>query len=759
MRPGHVVFLLNLLQDVNIVRPLALLAHRDLAVPVFFLVSDRFLVRDTRGTWQRELRELCSEVRAEMHVYDSVYSALQFLQHRRGLLIAASESNLSAHSHTHDVMRVAPPQFLKLTLQHGYECVGFLQSRDHERAHGRRITFAADVVCGWCDVEVMRSLAPSERPKYVRTGATALLYEAPPAPTMPPPHGGLVCENLHSVRMHISGDFRTGFMETFTAFCEHLDRKGESVTLRPHPGGQYVLKNNVEVPKNVTLNNHPMYKVDLTQYAYGISAPSSIIIDMVLAGIPAAVWQDESGTIDTSCYEGLTTISSLDEWIAFARDATLRRDAILQRQQRFLERSGMLTDRAHSRKAFLSLMRAGLQGTYRRARVEARAQERVMLVANGLIPTLQLSFLKPLEPEIETGRMAATTLVQEELVQKFADFKGRFDAAAAAAAKAWIRQEVEKFRPTTLVLCRYSDYFAEYFVELARDMRIPLVYHIDDDLLNVPIEIGLSKYRAHNRPDRLARVRFLLDNADLLYCSTRSLMERFRSLGITSPMTHGEVYCTARVMRRAVERPVRKIGYMGFDHASDLAMILPALVQILRSRPDLEFELFGSIPKPPELDEFGDRVTTVEPVRAYTEFMEKFATLDWDIGFCPLVTSAFNSVKANTKWVEYTAVGAAVVSSPGMAYDECSADGCGVLAGSLAEWVNAVNELCEKPELRYGMVVAAQRRLETEYNDERLRAQIRRVFSFAHASRTERAATQALGAPAAPVMQEAVHAG
>jgi glycosyltransferase involved in cell wall biosynthesis len=738
MKSGGVFFLINLLQDINIVRPIALLAANHLGARVHFLVSDRFIERDTQGIWQAELKELCLAVRADQDVYDSAHAALEILQHRRGLLVAASESSLSAHSHTHNVMRVAPPSFLKVTLQHGYECVGFLQSRDHEKAHGRTVTFAADVLCGWCELPVMRSMAPSEKAKYLLTGPSALLYKPAVAEESNMRHGGLVCENLHSVRMHVSGDFKASFMDTFFAFCDALQEKGQRVTLRPHPGGQYVLKNDVELPRNVTLNNHPMYKVDLTQYAYGISAPSSVLIDMVLAGIPVAVWRDEDGTMDASCYEGLTMVSSLQDWLAFVRDVALRRDMLLERQARFLARSGLLTDRQTVYERFAGLIRRGMAMGAGRSADDDIDEERVLLVANAMIPTMQLSFLKPLAVEVKAGRMRLATMVSEEMHERFADAKGRFTEAGKNDAKAWIRLQFEQFRPTLLVMCRYSGLFNDYIIEVAHEHDLPVVFHIDDDLLNVPMEIGMAKYRMHNQPERLERVRYLLENSDLVYCSTAPLMHRFRELGFSNQMTYGDVYCTGRVMRSAVNRPVTKIGYMGFDHAHDLELILPALVQVLRANPHVTFDLFGSIPKPHELDEFGDRVTEIPPVRVYTEFLDTFATLNWDIGLCPLVVTPFNSVKANTKWIEYTAVGAAVIASKGMAYDACCADGCGILAETLDQWVEAMNALCADPRRRYEMVRAAQQRLEAEYSDDRLRAQIWNVFRIAHNNRLAR---------------------
>lgn len=724
MTKRHTIFLVNLLQDVNIVRPLAYLAA-ELGTEVGFLLSHKFLERDAAGVWQLEVQKIAVDVGARLTVYDSELAAYMALQGKSGVLIAASESTLTAHAQTHNVFRAAPSGFLKITLQHGFECVGFLQNREHNIAHGRNVGFAADVVGGWCDGSVLTSMAPSERSKLYVTGPSALVpvaSAARPAARDARAGGGIVCENLHSVRLNISGDFKASFMDTFFAFCAQMEARGESVTLRPHPGGQYVVKNNVALPPNVGLNNRPMYDVDLSAYDFGVSAPSSVVVDMVLAGIPTAVWVDGDGVMDASNYDGLTTISALEDWLAFARDAALRPDMLQARQSAFIERIRMPTDPQDVRARFARLLSGGGQrvGEVRPAPTKAA---KVLFVANGFIPTLQLSFIKPL-----TGCEAISevkVLTEEELRGEFGDQHSKDEAGQAFLDK------MKAFEPDLVVFCRYSGPHSPLLSGWAQANGVPVIYHIDDDLLNVPREIGQRKFRAHNRPERLASVRHLLSSADLVYCSTGPLLRAFREQGFTSPMLSGKIYCAGEVLRPACERPVTKLGYMGFDHAHDLAMVLPALVEVLRANTHVQFELFGSIPKPEELEEFGDRVTVIPPEPIYENFLAKFAALDWDIGICPLATTRFNAVKANTKWVEYTSVGAAVIATRGMVYDDCCDDGCGILASSHDEWVAAMNALCNDGALRYRQVARAQARLEGEYSTPRLLEQIRNVFARA----------------------------
>jgi glycosyltransferase involved in cell wall biosynthesis len=181
--------------------------------------------------------------------------------------------------------------------------------------------------------------------------------------------------------------------------------------------------------------------------------------------------------------------------------------------------------------------------------------------------------------------------------------------------------------------------------------------------------------------------------------------------------------------------PVKTIGYMGFDHTHDLAMITPELVRILDKYQHIRFELFGTIPVPQELERFGDRISSHLPVRPYDAFLAHLTRLKWDIGLCPLEDTAFNRFKANNKWVEYTSTGAAVIATAGMAYDQCCGDGCGLLVSNAEGWFGAIDKLCSNPSLKLSLVENAQRRLQTDYSAESLREQILTIFDEAYENR------------------------
>lgn len=725
-------FLFDLIQDVSVLRPIVRLLAQETDLALVLLVSRQFEGRDKEWMWRAEIEELVRECGATSARFDSPLVAVQVLQGRRGLIFSASESNLAAHAINHQVFLSMPAAFTRITVQHGYECVGFNQNREQTIAHGSSVRFAADILCGWVPREALRHLCPSERDKYVELGPPMLLNrlfdrQRPDVPR----DSGLVCENLHSVRMRTTGNFQQTYLSTLLAFAEAQDRKGLNVALRPHPGGQFVIKNRVELPRNVVLANKPMYKTDLESFAYGISAPSSVLIDMVLAGIPTAVWSDRDALLDGTAYAELARVSTLDDWNTFAEAATRDPAPFMERQAKLLRRTGLDVDPLLIRDRLLGVV-SGVLGRNgvdagRKPVVQGSGARRVLLVANGIIPTLHISFLKPLAELEEQGLVRLVTITEKEILQARAADRDDPDGAGAAYARA----RVEAARPDLAVFCRYSGPEAVTMVGRLREAGVPVVFHIDDDLLNVPRELGEKKFLEHNRSERTQTVRFLLDSADLVYCSTPRLRERFIELGISRELEAGAIYCAGDVVAPAELRDVRTIGFMGNDKTPELEALVPVIAGALTRHPALRFELFGSMAMPEELAIFGDRVQATPPIGDYDAFVARFRSLRWDIGLCPLHKTPFNRVKADTKWVDYTSIGAAVIASRDTAYDACCSDGCGLLVDSAEEWAAAIDHLVTDPAARHAQVQAAQAKMFDRYSLERLTAQVLAMFDGA----------------------------
>jgi len=120
---------------------------------------------------------------------------------------------------------------------------------------------------------------------------------------------GIVCENLHSVRFAGKSNVNL-FMQQFFELADYLEAKSRKIALRPHPGGQYSINSNISLPKNVVLVNQPSYKVNWKDYSFGISAPSSVLFDLMINNVPVMVWQDQQQVIDITQHAFLPVAQS-----------------------------------------------------------------------------------------------------------------------------------------------------------------------------------------------------------------------------------------------------------------------------------------------------------------------------------------------------------------------------------------------------------------------------------------------------------------
>jgi len=704
------IFVIDLVQDVNILRPLVFMACRDFGFDTVLLVSAKFAARDGFGIWQNEIEQICLQTGARLQHFGSDLDAHRHLD-GQGLLFTASESHLDNHSTTHDLLRHAPPSFLRVTLQHGFECVGLRHSADHVRAYGETASFASDIICTWAEPDQLPSLAPSQRSKVLVTGPTSLLQMPTGSVERQPGAPGLVCENLHSVRYGTTVRAKREFVDTLSVFARIMSKKKRRVALRPHVGGQYYVNTQVPLPSNVKIENAPLYRLDLRQFSYGISAPSSVIIDMLLAQIPTAVWRDRAGRIDASNYEGLATVSSAQEWAQFARAAEKDPKSILAAQRSFLQRQAMPLQSSEVFYRFAEIFRAAERIEVRRSGSVAE-RERLLFVADDDSPELQRSFYKPLAPPIARGEVATRSLTEQDLREAAAE--------SSTISRQQIEQYLDRYGPSVIVFCGYTGPDQRPILEWARREQVPVIIHV-------------SQLAPDDDPGRVRAQTMLLKAADLVYASTdklkRRLLERLPELCVIA----GQISCASTVLRRPRQADICTIGYISdVDDRHDVNLIVPAIEEVLERNPQARFEMFGPVPMPVSLARFGDRVITNDPIGNYDEFLDALSKREWDIGVCPMAPTDSNLTKANSKWVEMSAVGAAVVASRGTVYDESCADGCGVLAGTADEWTFALDQLVNNVDERLATIDRAQVRLERQYNITRLRNQVLEIIAEAH---------------------------
>ena len=350
-----------------------------------------------------------------------------------------------------------------------------------------------------------------------------------------------------------------------------------------------------------------------------------------------------------------------------------------------------------------------------------RPVTRIVVIADRIGATQQISFMQPLAGQL-TEQRATLLMVNDKII-------GRTHAKAS--------EFLARHSPTAVIFSRYTEGRCKDLISIARERRIPILFHIDDDLLDPPPSLGNTKYEHYSNPTRIAALRAAMNEADLVYASTPQLANALLRHGVTAPILAGEVYCSVDVTRLPPVLPstLPVFGYMGTEgHAQDLAMVLPAIERVMTEIPGLRFETFGTIVMPPSLEQrFGIRVRHHPPVGDYARFLDRLAEFGWWVGLAPLERTPFNHCKADTKWVEYTYAGIATLASAGPVYARACEGGAGRLAEHPAAWISALGELIRDGATRTTQLAIARERLTTHYSHHVLEAQLLVIVAKARA--------------------------
>lgn len=357
-----------------------------------------------------------------------------------------------------------------------------------------------------------------------------------------------------------------------------------------------------------------------------------------------------------------------------------------------------------------------MQSAVSPATVKQAFNHRLMILVDKPGATQYISFTQPLMERVRLGTAEVNLISHDPSMEA-------------------LKLKLTQIRPSHLVLSRYTSADATTLIAHARSLDIPVIFHIDDDLLKVPESLGLDKFRHYNSPDRIQALRNNMEASDLIYASTHPLAEAFRSYGISRPIFAGDIYCTIDPATTPEPLPATApvVGYMGTGgHSLDLALIVPVLEQLMDAIPDLRFEVFGTIRLPQEFARFGSRVAHHAPISNYADFVAKLCELGWWIGLAPLEDNSFNRCKADTKWVEYSYAGIPVVASDLPVYHQACTEGAGILASKPEDWTKALIQLLGSLSFRQKIIGQARRRLAARYSHSDLEAQVLHVLSAAH---------------------------
>lgn len=285
------------------------------------------------------------------------------------------------------------------------------------------------------------------------------------------------------------------------------------------------------------------------------------------------------------------------------------------------------------------------------------------------------------------------------------------------------------FKPDVVVMTRYGEPFGVDIVNFFKDHNIPVIYHIDDDLLELPESLGTEIARRQGAV--VATRSYIMKHVDMIYASTSHLSKLLTDRFPITKVIHGNIYAPylgaeiGKIVQANQERYI--IGYMGSKgHQHDLELVVPALERLLDERPNLHFEVFGTIKMPEKLLRFGNRVKSRSVQKTYIEFLGTLGNLGWNIGLAPLVNEPFNLCKAPTKFIEYTASGIPVVASDIPVYSDVIPEGGGVLVKK--DWYNALSGFLDAPEVRDDTLLCSRLHCEKNFSLSILEEQLKNIL-------------------------------
>jgi len=275
-----------------------------------------------------------------------------------------------------------------------------------------------------------------------------------------------------------------------------------------------------------------------------------------------------------------------------------------------------------------------------------------------------------------------------------------------------------RYQADVIVTQRYAiedDATAQALIAHANATGAALLYDMDDDLLNIPPDHA----DADELRPKAGTVRRLIKGASQVWVSTPTLAETVRA--IQPRVTVVPNGLDERIWLARPQTPRRGFGpvrilYMGTaTHASDFAIIAPALERLKRTFPHhVEITIIGVTSEGSLPEGVGRAHPSANGSNSYPGFVNWItAQAPWDVGLAPLDDTRFNRAKSTIKTHDYAALGLAVLASDMKVYQGSLADGPGgmLVANDPQSWFAALSLMVRDPDRRARLAVGARQAL------------------------------------------------
>ena len=256
-------------------------------------------------------------------------------------------------------------------------------------------------------------------------------------------------------------------------------------------------------------------------------------------------------------------------------------------------------------------------------------------------------------------------------------------------------------------------------ISAAKQANIPVIYDIDDLLWELPAEHPDKQSSAY--VDALLPMLTAAATADMVTVSTPALLSYVKPINQNASLLPNYLNDTIWNLNPPKDKGDSKlpvvIGYMGtYTHNPDIKILLPTLLRLLKEYEEKLAVRFLGQSAPAELRDLPNVEADQTWCANYSEFAARLSNWSCDICVAPLAPGLFNHSKSPIKFFEYSSMGAAGVYSSGDPYEGVITDGLtGFLASTPEEWYLSIKRLIEEPQLRYQMVLAAQKMIREKW--------------------------------------------
>lgn len=248
------------------------------------------------------------------------------------------------------------------------------------------------------------------------------------------------------------------------------------------------------------------------------------------------------------------------------------------------------------------------------------------------------------------------------------------------------------------LLVRTSDAAAYAFVQRMRSVGLPYVYVLDDNFWLLDQEgVELHEYYCH--PFVRRTLQAAVAGAAVVLCHSEhfaSFLRPFNPRVEVVPAAFSFELLDG--LPPAAPHDEIRVGIVAnSSRAADLAMVQPAIEEVLTARPQVVFEFIGWTP--PEL-RGRPGVRSFEGSADYRAFLALKVSRGLRLGLAPLLPNRFVEYKSNNKYREFGGCGIAALYSDSRVYRECVRDGDTgwLVADDPQAWVAALLRAIDDPE-------------------------------------------------------------